>query len=226
MDYREFIINPTEYVFKGGAPLKPFLVRHYPKYEFGPFQIQDIMSDMRSLTTNYDSTNTDIVLCHEELDKALCVKAFHKHDLKWWICQQIIKADAHDSRPFIVPTPTLTIFPYYEITDPKTYMAPIWERETFFHRYEFVNPDTLCRVKPAFLRVIRTLSGVDQNRVRFKYSELAHFLRRYISENVDKLIDERNSSIAHCQGDILANAFRVRTFHKSQGMQLIKTQLI
>merc|ERR1719367_883361 len=81
-------------------------------------------------------------------------------------------------------------------------------------------------VKPSFLHIIRKVNGVDPKKVIFTFKELTHHLSEYILQNRYKFFDKRNHMVAICEGDILAEAFGVRAFHRSQVTNLLKAQLI
>merc|ERR1712018_742009 len=81
-------------------------------------------------------------------------------------------------------------------------------------------------VKPAFLQIIRNVDGVDPKKVIFTYKELTNYLSQYILQNRSKFFDKRNHMVAICEGDILAEAFGVRAFHRSQVTGLLRSQLI
>ena len=46
--------------------------------------------------------------------------------------------------------------------------------------------------------------------------QLTNYLSQYILQNRSKFFDKRNHMVAICEGDILAEAFGVRAFHRSQ----------
>ena len=52
--------------------------------------------------------------------------------------------------------------------------------------------------------------------VLFSILQLTNYLSQYILQNRSKFFDKRNHMVAICEGDILAEAFGVRAFHRSQ----------
>lgn len=82
------------------------------------------------------------------------------------------------------------------------------------------------KVRTAFRFVLSLVEGVRPDQMVFTYEELVNYLTKYIITNKDRLIDERNISIALVDKDPLGAAFAVRTFHRNQLLGLLQRQLI
>jgi hypothetical protein len=80
-------------------------------------------------------------------------------------------------------------------------------------------------VKPAFLKVLRLVEGVNQSQLVFPYREVTNILSKYIMVNKDRFFDLRNIRIALVENDPLGEAFGVKAFARSQVTSLLRAQL-
>ena len=228
MEWQIIFDIPTPYhiyAFRPYSPLKVYISYYFPKYKsLETFYDRDLIRDMRRVANNHDTTNGEIILCDSFLEWALCVKAFHKSELKKWIRRQLVKP-WELCEPFIPPLGALDRIVYPRV-DPGIVPYSIYHRNPVVPWGYDILPDASGHVTTIFLRVLQTLGEVHPHKVRFGYNELGYLLGRYITVNQCRLIDYRDTSIVHCEGDMLGHAFQVRTFHRRQGMALIRNQLI
>jgi len=81
-------------------------------------------------------------------------------------------------------------------------------------------------VKPPFLKLLRSIPGVDGRKTVFGYKELTNYFSRYILDNRDRLFDSRNNLVVLCREDPLGEALGLGAFHRSQVTTILRKQLI
>lgn len=115
---------------------------------------------------------------------------------------------------------------------PEPIILPSWASNTanaVIARRNSTNPFDIegrYLVKPAFLKVLRAVEGVNQSQVVFPYREVANLLSKYIMMNKDKFFDLRNIRVAIVKNDPLGVAFGVNAFARCQVTALMRSQLM
>ena len=80
-------------------------------------------------------------------------------------------------------------------------------------------------LRPKFLKLIQSMSGVGQGRTIFGFREVTELLSEYIRIKRHSIFDIRNIKIALIHNDPLGEAFNVQAFHRGQVENLLRSQL-
>ena len=90
----------------------------------------------------------------------------------------------------------------------------------------FGNLDTKFTLQPYFLKVIRSVEGSLCPKSIFSVREILIAFSKYIKINQENFLDHRNIQVAIVSNNLLAKAFKLTAFHKSQTRTLIDSQLV
>lgn len=232
-DTGEITINPIRRIFRPNSPLKEYLHTNCPELQVNHllyFTINEVVEKLKETIhrkRNYDLTNPEIVLCDKSLERALNVKALHLAEIRDRVCQQLI--------PEFHPLANEPV-EVHENSEKATFFEPahrhatarsgILYRPTLVPHNRQVPQARQFRVKPDFLALIRTLASVDINQTVFTYEELSRYLGQYVIKHRLSFFDNRNIKTVIIQGHPLQRVFKVRVFHRTQAMTLLRLQLI
>ena len=89
------------------------------------------------------------------------------------------------------------------------------------------NPDLSHRygVTTKYLRVLRTIHGVDQDQTVFTYGEVTRLTALYIAARASRFFAVAPSNIANIRDSVMSQAFGVKIFHRRQLTKLMRRQL-
>ena len=206
--------------FKSDAKLHLFLAAKVPnlikigKVDYTLWTVLKAMRTVISTELLYDAHNTTIILCNQELEEALGMKALHVSEAK-----QVILLQMEESQPELYTSLTEN----FSMETASNNIAGEQQHHSNEVRFEANNR---FYVKPHFLRVLRKVAAVDKSQILFTYKEVTSYLSQYILDNKDRFFDDRNIKIAHVEQDILGIAFNVKAFHRTQVTTLLRNQLI
>ena len=202
------------------APLRAYIQERLPgklpSCDSGGVTLGQILHCLREIVYRgklYDERNPQIILCDPGMDRALGTRAFHLCQIKELVCKQLVEdpdeANGQPVRGGSVGMPHGLAETSANI--PNDGPAPSEE----------------FRVRPEFLRVLRTLDDIDRNREVFSYSDLTKLLSQYLLKHRARFFDERNISVALVDGDDLGAVFGgIKAFHRTQMAVLLRKQLI
>lgn len=205
--------------FKSDAKLHPFLAMKTPdmiKANIFEYTLFTVLSAMRSLISTerlYDANNTTVIICSLELEKALGMKSLHVTEVRDVVLTQmeVLQPELLASLPESHPAETVRN------------NAPVGGQQQPAGKFDV---NGRFYVKPHFLRVLRTVQGIDKSQILFSYKEVTSYLSQYILDHKDRFFDDRNIKIAHVENDLLGVAFNVKAFHRTQVTTLLRNQLI
>ena len=200
----------TIYKFKRQVPLQNFIFQKGPRKD--SYSLAEILTVLKNVITSeklYDDKNPYIILCSEDLEKALDQKACHVTEVLNLVLCQLVKIESPSPRERSpIRTPERT------------------RRSTSIVTNVDDTEDTKYRVKPFFLDVLHSVEGANQDKVIYSRSEAATMLSQYILAKRDTLFDSRNIKLALVEGDLLGKAFGVKAFHRDQVNTFLRSQLI
>ena len=90
----------------------------------------------------------------------------------------------------------------------------------------FTDVNTRFTVKPKLLSVIRIVPETDQTKCIFTYKEVMVLISKYILARKDEIFDARNIKVALVETDPIGAALGVKSFHRCQINNLVRSQLI
>ena len=139
----------TIYKFKRQVPLQSFIFQKGPtKDSYSLAEILTILKDVISSEKLYDDKNPSIILCSEDLEKALDQKACHVTEVLNLVLCQLVKIEGPSPRERSpIRTPERT------------------HRATSIVTNVHDTEDTKYRVKPFFLDVLHSIEGANQDTV-------------------------------------------------------------
>lgn len=219
--------------FRGQCPLLPYLVRKCPNERFATqvhFELHYVVSTIKRIVEcefMFDETNPSIILCDRDLEMALLVRALHLTEIREKVTAQLVLLDSPEADEAFPPQPPL---PQYPMLLPR--QRPVGQPRGIYDREFNIAPNRPIRlterfrVKQHFLACLRSLPEVENTREVFQYHELSKFLSQYIMAHKQTFFDNRNIKMVVCDGDPLGTAFRVRAFHRTQVMPLMRSMLI
>ena len=220
--------------FRPHSPLLEYLDNKLPEEDIKrrPFlYMNTVMLWIKGIISReqlYDEKNPAMVLADPLLETALRVRLCNLSQLPEFVAAQLVSEDADNRQePFTVDG----YIPVHPILLERPAQYPT--KPTSIHAREGLVPvntpialDTKFKVRPGFLKVLHSLPTVPEHQTVFEYQEISKILSQYILANKNKFFDYRNNKAVMCDGDILGDAFGVRSFHRSQVMTLLRLQLI
>ena len=158
----------------------------------------------------YDQSNPPIIICSNEFERALGMKALHITEIRDIVLSQLTRVSDQTCGKSLIQVERTSGFP---ISNPRT--------NTFLkNKYEKFT------VRPNLLKVLQLVPGTDDRRTVFSYEEVTRLLSKYILSRKDDIFDPRNIKLALVANDPIGTAFGVRAFHRCQINDLLKQQLI
>ena len=213
------------YKFKANSKLHHYITRKGGGHKT-LFTLAEILTILRETIRGegqYDETNPSIIVCSQDLESALDMKALHVTEIRNLVLKHLINWSNKDCQ-----TPARDI-KEERTTSPKQNLIPT---QRLIHTANMtttikVNKHAEVTCKPKFLSVLQSLTNyVDKNKTTFTFEETTTLLSIYILKNKDKFFDKRNIKLAMVKGDPLGEAFGVNTFHRCQVNNLLRGQLI
>ena len=171
----------------------------------------------------YDVTNESMILCTEELEDALGVKACHASQLPDIVLPSLKKLKYNPFEKIISEsleynTGMINSPEMINRTDPQWSQVIIPYQLTGYYR-----------ITVELLNVFKTLPDrvfPNKNQELFSYTEVIALLNSYLLHKRDVFVDPRNKSVAIIEGDLLSWAFKTKAFHSSQTRSLLESHMI
>lgn len=204
----------TVWVFFPNSKLHAYLALKCPEkisLHQNEYVLFNVMLAFKTVITKekmLDPNNRPVIICSKEMETALDVKALHANEIQQQVCKQMVQKDPLTRQ---------------HIPELAAILAAVQPRTTLKQAFDI---NASYRVKPDFLEVLRSVSGVDQTKDIFEYREICKILSVYLLSNKDRFFDYRNTRVALIENDQLEKAFNVKAFHRSQVASLIIQQLI
>lgn len=228
--------------FTQDSKLHEFLATNCPdlvtqdNLNYNLFQVLTALKRVIATKQLYDPQNPTVVVCDHDLEEALDVKALHVSEIREQVCKQFVPVTPSvpgQEAPPVHPSPQPTGPIILPSCREGALILPAWAQRSanavvarnHTNNAAPFNIEGSYKVKPAFLKVLRTVDGVDQTQTIFPYREVANLLSKYIMKNKEKFFDLRNIRVALVEGDLLGKAFGVKVFARSQVTALMRAQL-
>jgi len=203
----------SEYRFtEKGASLQQFLQRKFNKSK-ELYTLAEILLDLTELIKSerlYDPKNNPIIICSEELEMALNMKALHVNEMRPLVLSLLVLVNSKSQPDTTQPALQRRVNPRLPVPSPP---AP---------------PDKSARfkLKEKFREVLLSTKNDGKDQTIFRYDEVTALFARYILSRRMDLFDPRNIKLAFVKNDPLGEAFGVNSFHRLQVTNLINQQLI
>lgn len=213
--------------FKPQSKLELFIMKKKNILDKKIFTLAEVLTYLKEIIRGerlFDLKNPSIIICDNDLEDALNMKALHVTEIRDLVLAQLTK---------LQDEPNLGKFTNFSNRNNQTQgSAPgspapqrlIQNASTTTQVY--INKKAEFTLKPKFLEVVRSLPNTDPKQIVFSYEEVTLLLSTYILAHKEKFFDCRNIKLAMVAGDPLGEAFGVRAFHRCQVNNLLKNQLI
>jgi len=216
--------------FKPDSKLQPFIARK-TNQDKTIYTLAEVLTHLKDIIRGeklFDLQNPSIIICSNELEEAINMKALHVTEIRDLVLSQLTKVQdqtilgkfansinntQNRSNPTQAP-PSSSVRPQRMIQSASVSTQISVDKKALFH------------LKPKFLEVVRSLPSVDPTQSVFSYEEVTLLLSTYILSHKEKFFDSRNIKLAIVAGDPLGEAFGVQAFHRCQVNNLLKSQLI
>ena len=235
MKVNNAVVTPTEFnqdilstlvKFNPSSKLKSFLVTKtgVEKTYYSLMEVLTLLKEIIRGEGLFDPTNPSIILCSQDLEEALNVKAIHVAEIRDLVLHQVTRIPDRSLRGglWLFATPseqnlrTLPVPAVHTLRIIRTVdVSPVL----------FTDKDAEFTLKPKFLQVIRSVPGVDQTKTIFTYEDTTCLFSKYILSRKDVIFDPRNIKVALVAEDPIGEAFGVRAFHRCQVNNLLRSQL-
>ena len=192
--------------FKTNSTLEQFLLQKSGNKEkaFTFKQILIVLKNVIRSEELYDPRNPSVVLCSQELERTLNMRALHVSELPNLVISQIENTEE-------IKYPGYLIFKNSHSNQTKRFYG---------------NPNVKFGLQPDFIPILRTVEGCDQTKTIFSYKEILELLSRYICSKRETIVDPRNVKMALVENDPLGKVFKVKAFHRCQVLTLLDQQLV
>ena len=175
----------------------------------------------------YDEKNPSVILCSQELEEALNMKALHVTEIRDLVLSHLIKLESDD----FLKKHCDNVTPAPSANDTSTRQHPVSATQYLIQSANIsthVINDKRAKFtcKPKFLAVLRTMPETDKHKLVFTYEEATLLLSTYILKHKARFFDNRNIKLAMVKGDLLGEAFGVSAFHRCQVNNFLRDQLI
>ena len=242
-----FRILHAYYTFKVNAPLKGYIKKKLgsvkPRYTLA--ELLTILKNIIRYEEMFDIRNQAMIICDQELEKALKVKALHVTEIRELVYLQLVRLPdvlqrvlqrrktllsqrtPIASTPVIKKLHSMTLRSHKPMEDQTadkssknisispTLDPTIYKDET-----------AIFELKPEFRTALSSLPSFPQTKTLFTYSQICSLMSKYILANAPKLIDPRNVKVLLIKGDPLSLAFKCDSFHRCQVTSFLRKQLI
>eukprot|EP00092_Neocalanus_flemingeri_P016378 GFUD01017727.1.p1 GENE.GFUD01017727.1~~GFUD01017727.1.p1 ORF type:complete len:362 (+),score=72.82 GFUD01017727.1:183-1268(+) len=239
----------TLYEFQPLSKLKTFLI-HKTGVEYPCYSLAEILTILKDVIRGeglFDEANPSVILCSEELEEALNMKALHVTEIRDLVLSQVTKvpdqtrekftqsinncksnniqvSTESDNQVWVGTKQTTSVLVLQNPVHPK--MKNCQQRNANISTVVVTDQLAKFSLKPKFLKVVQTVPGIDPKQTSFSYEEITSLLSKYILSRKDQIFDKRNLKLALVGKDPLGEAFGVKAFHRCQVNILIRTQLI
>lgn len=231
---RVFVENSTLHLYL--AKYQPMLIFR-ERFDYNLYEVLTALKKIIKTKKLFDENNPIVVMCDQELEYALDVKALHLSEMREYVCKQLHLKETNDlsvSQPATLPATQIaqnSASLSAQVSDFYNIILPSWSssannviaRNNSTTQFD-IEADYV--VKYNFLKVLRAVEGVDQNKIIFSYRDVANLLSKYIINNIYKLCDHRNIRVIFVENDLLGAAFGVKVFARCQITLLMRQQLL
>jgi len=212
--------------FKPQSKLELYIVKK-KNLEKKIFTLAEVLTYLKDIIRGgrlFDMKNPSIILCDNDLEEALNMKALHVTEIRDLVLAQLTKL--HDE-------PNVGKFTNFSNRSNPTQGSapgsPAPQRliqNASVTTQVYIDKKAEFTLQPKFLEVVRSLPNTDPKQTVFSYEEVTLLLSTYILAHKEKFFDSRNIKLAMVGGDPLGEAFGVEAFHRCQVNTLLKKQLI
>jgi hypothetical protein len=238
------------YTFKLDAPLRTYIKKKQrslkPRYTL--CEILTILKDIIRDEEMFDMRNPAMIICDQELENALNMKALHVTEIRELVYSQLVRLPEilqtvlKRRRKAALPPSTPICQPRI-IKKPESINIeadiPIAIKILTFDKPNkdvkisftldpaiFANEKALFKLKPQFRAALSSLPLFPHTKTLFSYTDITKLMSNYILSNKGKYLDQRNIKVALIKGDPLSLAFDCDCFHRCQITSLLRKQLI
>ena len=145
------------------------------------FRFEEILLIMKRTISEeglYDVNNPVIVMCDDEMEKALNIKAFHDEELCGVLLKHLIRIDNDEFLRRYYRDDFLKMLNQKAIENPIRIPAAIYAHN--FPGTIRLKENMRFTCKSRFLQILRGLPNVEKNKVVFTFGEIVRLLSEYI----------------------------------------------
>ena len=206
----------STYVFKKDSPLQPYIKKKINENN-NQTCLATILNQLKIIIEReglYDSRNKSIILCSEELDRAINMRALHVSEIREQVLSHLHLVKESSIPPFDLP--------------PSNYAASarIRNSASIISNPDDFNMDKQYHLKIKFRICLEAVPAFNREQTSFSIPQVSTLLSQYILMKKNELFDPRNIKLALVMNDPLGEAFGVSAFHRTQVPSLVRTQLI
>ena len=178
----------------------------------------------------FDPANPSVILCSEDLEEALNMRAFHVTEIRDLVLSHITKVPDQSLRKKFTQQVDICRANTTNVTGSNlnngvsrdtSAAPPRIIRTANISAAVFTDRNAKFTLKPKFLKVVQTVPGTDRQRTVFTYEEITLLLSKYILSRKDEIFDPRNIKLALVGKDPIGDAFGVKAFHRCQVNNLL-----
>ena len=198
--------------FKPNSPLYNFLTANEPTLddlnvpEYSLWYITIILRRLFYEKKLYDDTNDKIIICDEQVQRAINCKFLFDEDIEHAIMIQASSKLYQKTSPF------------YTQQNINKFLS----KDPSIIQHKDINTIFVIREKFRPLILDNHCNGLSSE---FSLKDIVDVVRLHLLKN-KHLIHKQNKTICHCEGDKLQTIFRVKTFHMSQVIPFIFREII
>lgn len=173
----------------------------------------------------YDNNNASVILCSDELEEALNMRALHVTEIRDLVLAQLTRIPGEPQ-----PQPAAPQQP--RPAAPQTAagcaggVGERLVRTASVSSQVFTDKNAKFTLKPLFLEVVRQVPECNPHQTVFTYEQVTLLLSKYILARKEKFFDQRNIKLAMVENDKIGEAFGVKAFHRCQVNNLLRQQLL
>lgn len=187
-------------------------------HQDNPNLMRKILSMMRVIIEregNYDPNNASMIICDEKLERALNVKSCHIGQLME-ILHKRLALPMHVQRSLIPAVPRTAHRRYPVRVSP--YRAVV--------KNSNIHAGTKVILRPSFAELLNRMEGPHRNEMVFRWDQVVRLVSKYITENQDRIVDQRNPNVLNVRDDPMGQLFGVLSLHRNQIEDFIREQII
>jgi len=228
----------TLFKFNPMSRLKSFLITKtgVEKTYYSLAEILTVLKDIIRGEGMFDHANPSVILCSQDLEEALNMRALHVTEIRDLVLSHITRVPDQSLREKFSQqinncrgtaiSISRTNLNNEAPTASQPPPPPRIIRTANISTAIFTDKNAKFTLKPKFLKVVRSVPGTDQAKTVFTYEEVTLLLSKYILSRKDAIFDPRNIKLALVAKDPIGDAFGVRAFHRCQVNNLLRSQLI
>ena len=196
---------------------------HVKKTVFTLAEVLTVLKNVIRGEGQFDEKNPAIIMCSAELEKAINMKALHVMEIRDLVLSHLIKIQDEEFLQNYAASQGGTS----NVVN-MTAVNPVQriKHSAMISTQVVADKKAKFTLKPKFLKVIRSVPGVSQDKTVFTYEEITYLLSIYIFSNRKKFFDDRNTKLAIVKDDPLGEAFNVDALHRCQVIALLRGQIL